>query len=405
MARIGGAFPFPTAQVSEGGGIIELASGQVWYIPAGEYLVTTGSVSVLQWFEPIQQMWRTWGNPCVSTQFISCDGFNYRLLNASGIVSGALINTAGSAAPNNGIGSVATGVTVAFSAPVSAQANQTATGYAIVGGSVAAPTITQAGSGFLTPPLIIIDPPPPGGVQATSVCTINATGGIASITMVNSGAGYTASPNFWIAPQVGTYAGGPSGSFAAGAFPPIGLVFPTNALPGNVFTGPAGAQLTSIALTGSLTLTGIVVVDPGNLYDGTHIPTVSISGMGVAPTATAIMSMSVQSVTLGSGGAGYGVGAVPMWETSLGVLPGTVTAASGSSQNNNSQFIPRRAVGLTTVGGGAVASFTVEDPGFGFQKVPVVAIENTSALSTGQATGTAVVGGINDVCVVQPRVQ
>ena len=395
MARIGGAFPFPTAQVNEGGGVIQLPSGGIWYFPAGQYLATTGAVSAVQWFDPILQGWRSWGEPTVTSQYISCDGYNYRLLNASGIVAGAAITAAG-AGGTNGIGSVATGVSLAFTAPVSGQANQTATGYPIVGGSVAAPTIVQAGSGFLSPPLIVIDPPPPGGIQATAVATLNAAGGISAIAMVNVGAGYAASPNFWIIPQYGTYAGGPSGSFAAPLGPPPGLVFPANAVPGNQNIGSTGAQLTSVALTGSGALTGIVVVDPGNLYDGTHIPTVSIGGTVVGATATAIMSMSLTSVTLGTGGAGYGAGAVPLFETSLGVV---------AAQNDNNVFIPRRASGIATVAGGAVTGFTIEDSGAGFQKVPVLSVVNTSALASGLATGTAVVGGVNDVSIVQPRVQ
>ena len=395
MARIGGAFPFPTAQVGEGGGVITLVSGGVFYPPPGEWLVLTGGVSCLQWFDPINQIWRGMQDPAVQGQYISTDGFNYRVINLSGVVVGASITAVGSGG-TNGIGATATGVTVTFTAPVSGLVNATATGYAIVGGSVAAPTITQAGSGFVSPPQIVIDPPAPGGIQATATVTLTAGGGLASITMVNVGAGYLATPNFWIIPQVGYYAGGPSGSFAAAVSPPTGLVFPANAVPGNQNIGSTGAQLTPIALTGSGTLTGIVIVDPGNAYDGTHIPTVTITGLAGAPAATAIMSMSLQSVTLGSGGSGYGSGGAPSFVTSLGLVLATT---------NNNVYLPRAARGTTTLGGGAVATFVIEDAGFGLQKVPTVAVLNTSALATGQATGTAVVGGVTDTALMQPRVQ
>ena len=395
MARIGGMFPFPLAQVSEGGGIIELGSGGIYYPPAGEFVFTSGQVTVLQTFDPIAQMWRSVQWPTLQSQYISSDGANYRLLNASGIVVGAAITAPGAAAAANGIGSVVTGVTVTFSAPVSGQANQTATGYAIVGGSVQAPTITQAGAGFLTPPLIIIDPPTAGGIQATATCTLTAAGGIAAVTMQNVGAGYAAAPNFWISPQFANYPGGPSGSFAAGANPAPGPVFLTNALPGNTNTSPTGAQLTSNPLTGALTLTGIVVVNPGQLYDGTHIPVVTIAGMTGA-AATAIMAMSLTGVTLVAGGVGYGAGLPPNFQTSLGLV---------ASTNNNNAFIGREARGVTTIAGGAVTGFTIEDPGFGLQKVPVVTVLNTSAIATTQATGTAVCGGQNDINVLQPRVQ
>ena len=53
----------------------------------------------------------------------------------------------------------------------------------------------------------------------------------------------------------------------------------------------------------------------------------------------------------------------------------------------------------------AVATFVVEDNGFGFQKVPVVSVINSGAIGATQATGTAVVGGVNDTSILQPRVQ
>ena len=397
MSRIGGAFPFPLAQVGEGGGVITLPSGGIWYPPAGEWLVTTGSQTLLQYFDPINQIWRGVQQPLVQAQYISTDGVNYRAQNVSGTVAGALITSAGSGA-TNGIGTAATGVSVTFTAPASGQANQTATAYPIIGGSVQAPTIANAGSGFLVPPVIVIDAPPSGGVQATAVCTINSAGGISAVTMVNVGAGYAAVPNFWISPQYGNYVGGPSGGVAAGANPPPGLVYPANAIPGNqnLGTSSTGAWLVSNALTGSGTLTGIGMVSNGNLYTGTTIPTVTIAGMSGSPTATAIMSMALQSGTLGSGGSGFGTGAAPVWFTSDGLVAGS---------SNNAFFLPRNAIGTTTVVGGAVTTFTVEDNGFGFQKVPTVTVTNTSAIAATQATGTAVVGGVNDSSLFQPRVQ
>jgi hypothetical protein len=396
MPRIGGAFPFPTAQVSEGGGIITLPPGGIFYLPAGEYAVDTGETTVIQWFDPIQQAWRGFQDPAGDGQYISGDGYNYRLINLSGTCVGALITAAGTGG-TNGIGATATGASVVFSAPAAGGAPATATAYPIIGGSVQAPTVVAGGSGFLVPPLIVIDPPPPGGIQATAVATISSAGVVTAITMINVGAGYAASPNFWVIPQFGLYAGGPSGSFAAGGVPAPGLVFPGNAVPGNQLIGAAGVQLAPLALTGSGTVTGIVMASNGFGYSGTTIPTVTITGTGLSgATATAIMSFSLLSVTLNSGGSGYGVGAPPNFETSLGFV---------AASSNNNIFVPRAARGVTTVVGGAVATFVIEDPGFGLQKVPIVSVQNTSAVATTQATGTAVVGGVNDTSILQPRVQ
>ncbi len=399
MSRIGGLFPFPQQAPANGDGVVALPSGGVYVFPAGNYVVQTGSQTQLQWFDPNQQVWRGIGPQDVTFNMVSSDGCNYRLVNLSGVVIGASVTAAGSGG-TNGIGFLATGATVTYSAPASGLALATAGGYAIVGGSVAAPTISQAGSGFVMPPLILIDPPPPGGIQATAYATINSAGGVATVVMQNVGAGYTASPNFYVFPQNPGYTGGSVGGIASDPFPAPGLVYPTNLPAGSQFQpniSLAGCQLTSVALTGSGTLTGIGTDDYGFGYDGTHIPGVTIAGGGLsAATATAVMSMCVTSVTLGSGGVGFGSGAPPIWETSLGLVTNTL---------NNSILVPRPARGVTTVVTGAVATFAIEDNGFGLQKVPSVAVLDTSALHTGQATGTAVCGGIVDTSLVQGRVQ
>jgi hypothetical protein len=293
MARIGGAFPLPLAQVQEGGSKIELASGGVFYFPPGEYAVSTGANTIIQIWNPQDQVWQTF-IPHSSGAFLSVDGYNFRALNDSGVVSSNTISNAGSGM-TNGIGSVASGVSLSYGAS-NTTGYPTATAYAIIGGSVQAPTITQAGSGFLVPPLIVIDPPPAGGIQATAYAVMTAAGssGIASITMANVGAGYAATPNFWIIPQPASYQGGPSGSVAAGAVPAPGLVYPTNAVAGNQNTSSVGAQLTSAALTGSGTLTGVHTVVPGGGYTGA--PTVTITGGAGGIAITAVVGNTTPAI-------------------------------------------------------------------------------------------------------------
>lgn len=284
MARIGGAFPFPQAQVQEGGPKIELASGGVWYPPAGEYILVTDANTVVEFWDPIENVWRS----IITASdggYISADGFNYRVRNTTGGFTSSTISNAGSGM-TNGIGSAINGV----SAGVAASDTTGGAGitlFTIIGGSVAAPTITQGGSGFLVPPLIVIDPPPTGGIQATATCALSAAGAIASVTMANVGGGYAATPNFWVIPQTNIYQGGPSGGVLAGLIPAPGLVFPSNAVPGNQNTSSAGAQLTSVALTGSGTLTGLRVINSGGGYT-TGSPAVTFTGGagGVAASVT-----------------------------------------------------------------------------------------------------------------------
>lgn len=290
MARIGGAFPFPTAQVGEGTARLSLGSGGVFYFPSGEYITTNDASSTIERWDATEQVWVVF-EPSVANNgtYLNCDGYNIRLHNITGVVSGNTL-TAGSGM-TNGIGSVQTGVSVAWAAS-NTTGYPTATGYVIIGGTVAAPTVTQGGSGFLIPPVIVIDPPPPGGIQATAIAVMTAAGssGIASITMVNAGAGYLTTPNFYVIPQAALYQGGPSGGAAAGGIPSPGLVFPTNAIPGNQNTSPVGAQLTPVALTGSGTLTGIHMINAGGGY--TAAPAVTFTGGAGGVAATALVAVT-----------------------------------------------------------------------------------------------------------------
>jgi hypothetical protein len=302
MAQVRGAFPFPLAQVAEGTARLALGSGGVWYPPSGEYIITLDASCQLERWDPTEQAWLVFDNAGTGNgDFLSCDGYNIRVRNITGVVSGNTISNAGSGM-TNGIGPTATGVSVGYGAS-NTTGYPTATGYVIIGGSVAAPTVTQAGSGFLVPPLIVIDPPPPGGIQASAIAVMTAAGssGIASITMVNVGAGYAVSPNFYIIPQPALYQGSTSGGIAAGAVPAPGLVNPANAVPGNqnLGLGTTGALLTSAALTGSGTLLGIHMTNFGGGY--TAAPTVTFTGGagGVAVTAlVAVTSLANATVTL-----------------------------------------------------------------------------------------------------------
>ena len=294
MSRLGGQFPLPFQGAQTGDGGIALAAGGTYVPAAGNYVFTSGANIVAQWFDPQAQKWRTF-QP--TGDFTSYDGCNYRFINISGTVTGATVSAAGSGAVN-GIGPTQTGVTIAFTAPAAGGVPATATGYAIVGGSVAAPTITQGGSGYIAPPVIIIDPPPPGGIQATAVATVLA-GAVTAITMVNAGAGYQSTPNFWIFPQMLTWTGGPIDGLPLQAYPPPGTIFQSNLAPGagSIYQNnisPTGCQLTPNALTGSGTVTGFNLVSGGFGY--TVASTATVTGAGAA-TLAVVMAATVPGVS------------------------------------------------------------------------------------------------------------
>ena len=190
MARVGGAcFPFRSHKVAwKAVSKIELATGGSLLIPVQtKDLVVCGSNTAFEYFDPIAQGWRTL-YAAGQGGFASVDGYNYRFHNTTGTVTATAVTGAGSGATTNGIGTAATGVTAAVSA--GSGATIPATVQPVIGGSVQAPTITQAGSLFMVPPLIVIDPPPSGGTQATAICTLTASpGGVSTVVMVHTGAG------------------------------------------------------------------------------------------------------------------------------------------------------------------------------------------------------------------------
>jgi hypothetical protein len=399
MAQMRGYFPLPPGSPQNTGGpqVLTTPSGGIYYPPAGEYVVTTGSQTVIQWWDPTGAIWRNYAGPNTWEQ-ISCDGSNFRLVNLSGVVVGANITNAGSGG-TNGIGPNQTGSTVTFAAPGAGGVTGTAQGYVVVGGTVPAPTITQVGSGFQVPPTIVCDPPPPGGVQATFTATITAAGALSTVTALNPGAGYTSIPQFYIIPQPFFYQGAIrfSGDTPQ-TIPAPGLINPANSWTGspfqaNLVSGTTGALLTGVALTGTGTLTAIVMTYFGAGYAGNTVPAITFGGTSLgAAAATSIMSLcatAAQGGTVtGTGGTAAVVGSPGI--SSLGMIVGV---------NNNNTFFPRPYRGLIST---AAGNSTLEDPGFGLQGAAV----------TLQGAGTTVItitntqfGGRSDTSILQPMVQ
>ncbi len=385
--------PITAPQVNGTPGEVMLASGGQYVIPQGNYLCQLGSQTVAEWYDQNNGLWRV-VQPSGDLMQISSDGGNYRLVNMSGVVVGPNITNAGSGG-TNGIGPSQTGSTVTFGAPAAGGVTATATGYVVVGGSVAAPTVTQGGSGFLVPPAVFCDPPPPGGVQATATATISSAGVITAITMVNVGAGYTSTPQWYIAPQpINGFLPTPDRT-GTNLFPAPGLIHPNNVWPGTVYqpniNSASGALLTPVALTGSGTLTAIVMTYYGAGYAGGSVPTISFGGTSLgAAAATAIMSFCLTGTSVTGAGTGYIVGAPA--ETTLGLIAGS---------NNNNTFVPRPGRGIVTNANG---TFTIEDPGFGIQKASSIGIGGGS-ITTLATVPAASLGGINDVSILQQATQ
>jgi hypothetical protein len=250
--------PFPTLIPGISGSVwsnqFYLLAGQRMQLWPGTFMILCGVVTAVQFLDPVSGLWV----PVVSPSrqyFINSDGTNYRISNLSNTLVGATVTAAGS-------GYVQVSTTVTPTTGIS-------TWTPIIGGAVGTPVIGSdkfgnvGGTNFTYAPVLVIQSPPPGGIQATASCTV-AAGAIATVTVRNAGAGYTAAPGWLIVPDPDD--------------PTLGLItLPT-------ITAP---------LTGAGTLTGVQLVNPG--LPVTAAPTLTVGGAGTAATATATLSAATPS--------------------------------------------------------------------------------------------------------------
>ena len=167
---------------------VELEAGQALLIPAGTWIVAaSGDVSAVQWLDPVSGQWidlTQVGTPFGIT--IRSDGFNFRVANLSGSVTGATVTTPG------------TGYAQATTTVVPSAGNST--WQAVVGGSLGAATITAPGSGYTIPPIVFVASPPPPGINALGHAVVTG-GAVTGIVWDNPGAGYLTPPNIVLVPS------------------------------------------------------------------------------------------------------------------------------------------------------------------------------------------------------------
>lgn len=332
--------------------VISLPAATSQLIPAGSWGVGTGLYSSLQEYDPVTGIWRNIGNDSGTTfRWINSDGVNFRIANQTGQVVGALVTTAGA------------GYT---SSPVVTDNGGTATYSAIIGGAVStSTTISNGGSSYTYPPSLQVSAPGNPGVQATMTCTISA-GAINAVTVVNQGAGYTSAPTVSV------------------------INDPRD-------TTGKNAVITT-TLTGSGTVTAVVVTNGGTAV--TSVPTLTFTGGGYTTTAaaTAIMCFTTTAYTVTSSGSGY-VGNVLI--TGLGGFPST--SPSYTNTYIQSLLVRQRpalyagAIATTNI---TATGQTLYDGGI-FPGVPtgyVSGYTGTSATSAAQVSFS--VGGVTDTVLL-----
>lgn len=359
---------------------LALAGGDTFNIPAGDFYIELGCYSVLQYLDPVTNVW-VMGNTAGwqgGVVFVKSDGFTLRIANLTGCPVGATITQQG-------------GGWVQASTTITAVGNNS-TWLPIIGGALAqlGGTMTAVGAGYGLPPLVMIPPPPPaannangvGGIAA-SAYTALGSGTVSGFTFTNQGAGYPTAPTPVIVPS---------------PFDP------------NLATGITNATV-AFSLTNSGALTGALCTNPGNALATATAITLTIAGAGTNATLVpnVLMAMNACSVT----GAGSGYGTLQALLTTVGGAPSVGTIAA-SANNLRLAWRPRPAqVGLTvtaaangTIGaqngaifdGGLFLASTGAAPNYVIISQPLTA---TTQAYVG-ATLALTFGAVNDVVTIQP---
>ena len=290
-ARFGGVgVSLPLNQLGTNSWVLQ--AGAVMYIPPGTFNLRHGSNSTVQALDSVMGVFRPLGSDGGNFQQVDSDGNNYRVANQTGCAVAALLTQAG------------TGYT---SVPTVTPSAGSSVWQAILGQVVSSVTVTNAGSNYLYPPLVLIQAPGNPGICADAYCTLNASGGVTSVTMIDEGAGYFGVPaiNFVNDPRDNT---------------------------------GQGAQGVAV-LAGNGTVTGLLCTNHGLPITSGTVPTLTFSGGGGASaTATAIMDWTVTSYAVTAGGAGYN-GNIQVQTQGTGI---PTTATAYTNPNSQASFLRTR---------------------------------------------------------------
>lgn len=200
-------------------------------------------------------------------------------------------------------------------------------------------TLTNGGSGYITPPDVSFVG---GGSGASAVAQIS---GLSSITLTTGGSGYTSPPDVIIT------GGGGTGSAAEAVI--TGGVFKitmTNVGSGYLtpplvtITGATGAGASGVAVLYQGRVIGVTITNPGTGFTTAPIITF-IGGGGTGAAATAQISNYVSAINITSSGSGY---------TSTPTI--TLVGGQGSGATAIATVAIGQVTGITLVNGGDYTS-------------------------------------------------
>lgn len=352
-----------------------LAPGDVFVLPAGDWILSLGFYNVLQYLDPVTNAWTMATGAALhrGLLFVTADGFTQRIANLTGCIVSASV-------ANAGTGYVQATTTITA---VGTFAGAAPTILPIVGGAlnISGGTLTANGAGYGVAPIVMIPPPPPaqvnangvGGIQASAIAVI-ASGTVSSVSITNPGAGYPTAP--------------------------VAVIVPSPFDP-NLSVGITNATVT-FTLASSGLIMGAVVTNSGSPLSNGNLAsvTLTIGGAGSSGSLTANVLQTVVSGTLSSAGTGYGTAGVGF--TTYGGAP-VAGAITNSPEANYIAWLPRQAnIAVTAASVSLAAPAVVYDGGL-FQSAPsVVALAAPGGGLQTIAGLTAVMGSRYDIALIQP---
>lgn len=355
-----------------------IRSGETFVVPNGNWIFRLGGQTALQWYDQNSGQWRIVETGISNHPIpVASDGTNFRIINISGTILGANITTPGTAYSQ-------ASTTLTFAAPVTGGITATAT--PIVGGSLSL-TVTggSGGTGYTNPMVFLPAPQLLGGTAGLCIPAIASVavsaGVLGAFTLSYAGAGYVTAPSGTQTLTPAQFAANPQQVYN---YTGITIIDPAG----------SGASVVSAITNGTSTsggLTGLVMNNNGALYDGTHIPAVTITCAGSSATAaaTALPWMAATAFTVGSTNTGYT--ASVLIESSL------TDGTTATTLLNGEPILARPARGSAAQSGGALGTPIIEDAGGGFQVVPLAKqVGNATADGSVNATFVAVVGGVTN---------
>ena len=359
---------------------VALNCGDSFVIPAGDWYVSLGMYLILQFLDPITNVWTFGASGGIESgvTFVKSDGFTTRIANLTSCPVGA-INTS----PTTQGGWVQSSTTITVTG------GGGSTWLPIVGGAIGVygGTLAAVGAGYGVPPILYVAPPPPaannangvGGIPASGYCVITS-GTVTAITLTNQGSGYQSAP--------------------------VGVIVPSPFDP-NLSSGITAASVV-FSLTGTGSITGVLCTNNGASLVPNAL-TLTPAGVGTNATLSPVFLQTVTAVS--TSGTGTGWGTVSALCTSTGGAP------SAGSLTLNPDYLGigfkvrplQCTLALTNQGTIAAQVGTIVDGGlFESKPTPILAPGEWAggpAIGAGSIVGPTVtfsVGGIVDIAVIQP---